>query len=679
MGNTFSHLSLRLKVLVVTIAVFVPAMLGGTAFFFYETYWLTVTTSLNGLMNFVDAKQQGVIRFIGQNEKLAGQLARLVDDAGPSIARGHFATIVATDVFKLENHPFKDEIQSGKRSIATMRVYHAIDLVKDGQIIASSDKAREGQTFDKKLNLAPGYSNVWEDGKTPVLTFGAKTGDGGQVFVHADARMLTNIVNGEIGNLEGDTGAFYLAGVGKTFDYYIVDENNRLITEARSRPGQLLKGQGSVYPWQLTQKKSDIVCSKDGTYRTNAQCTTGCQEAMGFYQGPAGKEMLGASMPFYDSGWTIVVEQESGELLGPLWGLGVTLALIGGGLMALAVVVFGILSRRLIIAPLANLTGAIQGMAGSGGDFNLTKRYHDGRGDEVGLLAKSFDGLVESLGRVVRDIRHSNANLSDNVAQLAQTSTGVADSSRQQVATVERITGAMTRVQESANEVARLSETTRDASRTDIEKAGEGENVTRDAAREIDAIVSSVASASATVAALDQRSQEIAGIVNVIREIADQTNLLALNAAIEAARAGEQGRGFAVVADEVRKLAERTSKSTADISALINATSGEVREAVSAMQATHASAQKGTDLMDRVQASFAAIAASTREMASQVGAISGAASEQRKAVADAADLLEQVSATAEANRTAMDETLGMVRALETMAHNLSASVEHFHV
>lgn len=196
--SAFSHFSLRIKVLIVTIAVFVPAMLGGTAYFFYESYWLTVTTSLNSLMNFVDGKQQGVIRFIGQNEKLAKQLAHLVDDAGPATAHNHFATIVATYVFKLEDHPFKDEIKSGKRSIATMQVYHAIDFIKDGTIQVSSNKEREGKPWSEKLNLAPGYSNVWKDGSTPVLSFAAKTKDG------------------EIGNLEGDTGAFYLAGVGKT-------------------------------------------------------------------------------------------------------------------------------------------------------------------------------------------------------------------------------------------------------------------------------------------------------------------------------------------------------------------------------------------------------------------------------------------------------------------------------
>lgn len=107
-------------------------MLGGTADFFYETCWLTITKQLGGRMNFVDAKQQGVIRFLGQNEKLAKQLATLAGNAGADIARKQFAGIVASDIFKLEDHPFKEKILSGKRSIATMKVYHAIELVRDG-------------------------------------------------------------------------------------------------------------------------------------------------------------------------------------------------------------------------------------------------------------------------------------------------------------------------------------------------------------------------------------------------------------------------------------------------------------------------------------------------------------------------------------------------------------------
>lgn len=674
----YHRLSLHAKILVIMLCVFLPATLGSMAYFFYEVYWLTVTGQLKGLMNFVDAKQQGVIRFLGQNEKLAKQLAQLVDDGGVAVARKHFATIVATDVFKLEDHPFKQEIESGKRKIPTMKVYHAIDYVRDGIIVASSDPEREGKPFTQKLNLAPGYSNVWEDGQTPVLSFGAKTKDGGEVLVHADARMLTNIVTGEIGNLEGDMGAFYLAGVGKTFDYYIVDENNRLITEPRTRPGQMLKGKGSIYPWQVTMKQTDIICSKDGTYRTNARCTTGCQETMGFYTEPTGKKMLGVSMPFYDSGWTIVVEQEADELLGPLWRSIMTITIVGIAVGVVAIAFFFVLSRRLITAPLTEFTSAIGAMAGGGGHFDLSCRYHDGRSDEVGQLAKAIDSLVASLGRVVSDIRRSSSDLVTKVRQLTDTSAAVADSSRRQVDIVGEITTAMGRVQQSADEVACLSEATRNASRDNLNKVGEGETVTRNAVQEIDAIAGSVMVASQTVAALDQRSQEISGIVKVIREIADQTNLLALNAAIEAARAGEQGRGFAVVADEVRKLAERTSKSTADISKLIDATSSEVRQAVSAMQAMHASAQKGTDLMKRVEAAFGDIAASIRKMAGQVSAISDAAEQQRLTVAEAARLLDEVASTAKANRVAMDETIGMVRSLEAMADHLAASVKHLH-
>ncbi len=681
-SSLFDHVTLRWKVLFVTIAVFVPAMVGGTGFFFYQAYWLTVTTSLNGLMNFVDAKQQGVIRFLGQNEKLSKQLAALLDEAGTDAARAYFATVAASDVFRVEDHPFKEEIQSGKRPIATLKVYHAIDFVKDGIIQASSNREREGRPWTAKIDLAPGYSNVHLDGDTPVIIFGAKTRDGGMVYVHADARMLTNIVNGEIGNLEGDMGAFYLAGVGKTFDYYIVDENNRLITESRTRPKQMLKGKGSEYPWQVTQEKAQVMCGKDGTYRTNAKCTTGCREAMGFYPGVSGKTMIGASMPFYDSGWTIVVEQEEDELLAPLWSMLFQLSAIGGLLLLAAVAVFVALSRRLITGPLLVLSQAIRGMtdiAGQGGDFDLTRRYHDGRGDEVGDLAKAFDGLVESLAQVVQDIRRNNEHLGETVSRLARTGESVTDSSRRQMDTIGRITGSMGRVQASAEEVSALSSASQEASRGDLEKAHEGEGVTREAAAEIGAIAASVETAARSVTSLEQRSQEISGIVNVIREIADQTNLLALNAAIEAARAGEQGRGFAVVADEVRKLAERTGKSTVDITALIEATGNEVRGAVTEMQTAHGRTEKGQALMRRVEAAFSDISAGTRLMAEQVGNITAAAAQQRLTVSEASALLEEVAVTAEHNRAAMEDTVSLVQALETMAKELAESVSHFRV
>lgn len=224
--------------------VFLPAMAGGTFYFYQQVYDLEVKNALGGLMNFVDAKQQGVIRFLGQNEKFARQLAVLAQNAEPDVLRNYFKTVVESDVFQPKHHPFASEIEENKRQIPTWRTYQAIDLVRNGRIVLSSDPAREGRPWQTEIDLQHGYSDVWREDNKTMLTFGAPVA-GGMLYVHADARMLTNIVNGEIGNLEGDMGAFYLAGVGKTFDYYMVNADNRMITESRTRPDAMLKLEGS--------------------------------------------------------------------------------------------------------------------------------------------------------------------------------------------------------------------------------------------------------------------------------------------------------------------------------------------------------------------------------------------------------------------------------------------------
>jgi diguanylate cyclase (GGDEF)-like protein len=315
---------------------------------------LQVQTAVGGLMNFADTKQQGVIRFLGQNEKLARQLATQVTATGPESVRPLFTSIVATDVFRAEDHPFKDEIAAGTRHIPTLRTYQAVDFVRDGVITVSSDPAREGRRWAHPVDLSTGYSDVYLVDDKPYLTFGAPARDG-MVYVHADALMLTNIVNGEIGNLEGGTGAFYLAGVGRTFDYYIVDRTNTMITESRVHPGAMLTRTGSNVPWTRTQHGGHDLSCHAGKYTPNAGVPTGCREAMGFYDSPDGQEMLGASMPFYDSGWTIVVEQESAELLAPLTVLQNRIWAILG-VIVLAIVAFAVMvARRVTVRETSSL------------------------------------------------------------------------------------------------------------------------------------------------------------------------------------------------------------------------------------------------------------------------------------------------------------------------------------
>jgi diguanylate cyclase (GGDEF)-like protein len=319
---------------------------------------LQVQSAASGLMNFAHAKQQGVIRFLGQNEKLARQLATHVQSTGPQSVRPLFTSIVATDVFSPEEHPFRLEISAGTRQIPTLRTYHAVDFVRAGTILASSDPGREGRRWDRSVDLKAGYSDVYlVDGK-PYLTFGAPA-SGGMVYVHADALMLTNIVNGEIGDLEGKAGGFDLAGVGKTFDYYLVNRDNVLITQSRVNQDALLKRTGRTSAWQRTLHGAhDPACHND-TYTPNAAVPTGCRETMGFYQSADGHTMLGVSMPFDDSGWTLVVEQHAGELLAPLTALQnriwTILALI---VLAITVLAFRV-SRRIAANDARHLRAAV--------------------------------------------------------------------------------------------------------------------------------------------------------------------------------------------------------------------------------------------------------------------------------------------------------------------------------
>ena len=135
----FANFSLKTKVIIFALVLFLPAMALGSVYFLMEVQRYAARTAADGLMNFVDAKQQGVIRFLGQNEKLAKSTFMLATTAGLDAFRTFTTSLVATDVFDVEFHPFNNEIKEGKRHIPTLQVYRSFDFVEDGRIIASSD------------------------------------------------------------------------------------------------------------------------------------------------------------------------------------------------------------------------------------------------------------------------------------------------------------------------------------------------------------------------------------------------------------------------------------------------------------------------------------------------------------------------------------------------------------
>jgi methyl-accepting chemotaxis protein len=218
-----------------------------------------------------------------------------------------------------------------------------------------------------------------------------------------------------------------------------------------------------------------------------------------------------------------------------------------------------------------------------------------------------------------------------------------------------------------------------EASNSAREHTINGRQVVQSAAQEMASIAEAISATAASVQNLGESSRGISDIVAVIREIADQTNLLALNAAIEAARAGEAGRGFAVVADEVRKLAERTSQSTQQITLMINTIQQETGAAVERIVGVNSQALEGVNLANQADQAVAAIDEQSGEVTVTIGDIATATAEQCQASADIAHHIEEISRMAEQNTGAIQQMSTAVRELEKMTEHLDQQIATFRV
>ncbi|WP_371322794.1 methyl-accepting chemotaxis protein [Dechloromonas sp. ZY10] len=364
------------------------------------------------------------------------------------------------------------------------------------------------------------------------------------------------------------------------------------------------------------------------------------QEARLFTIARQDEERLIYLSPVRNSDWVLGVSMSKKAVLAPLDQLLLTLLGVLLAVILVAALLASAVTRKML-GGLRQIRDRMQDIAKGGSD--LTVRLQISSRDEIGDTAQAFNRFLEQTGQMFAALRNEANQLADGVQRLnsaidtiAGESMHLSETAGSNAASIEEITVAVSHIADNARDVDGMMRETAALSRRSVGEVGA-------ASAEAEHSVQQVETMAQILHSLDTRSQEIQGIVDVIKGIADQTNLLALNAAIEAARAGEQGRGFAVVADEVRKLAEGTAKATVEIAGMIDAIRNETSAAGQTMEETVSSVRRGVEISRDAATRIGEIEQKINEAVSRVGDIALATDEQRDATTAMAQSTEDIN------------------------------------
>ncbi|GAA3575845.1 MULTISPECIES: methyl-accepting chemotaxis protein [Marinobacter] len=345
------------------------------------------------------------------------------------------------------------------------------------------------------------------------------------------------------------------------------------------------------------------------------------------------------------------------------------------GLIVVLLVV-GMLIGRSISGPIGNLRAMINRIAENS---DLSLRLQSVGTDEVAATSDSFNNMLDQMESLVRRLSGATAEVASAAEEMSAVSNQTQQSIDLQAEQTDQVATAMNQMSAASQDVARSASEAQAAATNADQLASEGRNKGNDNRERLQKLSTEVASISETIRGLADQSQSIGRVIQVINDIAEQTNLLALNAAIEAARAGEQGRGFAVVADEVRSLARRTQDSTEEIESLVTALQGESDRAVAAMESGQRDVEASRDQVVEVADILERISGAIEHITG-MGAQIASASEEQSVAADQVNAnLTQIVDTAEQTRTGAGHTAQGSEDLARLAAELQSLVSEFRI
>ncbi|MGL6620020.1 methyl-accepting chemotaxis protein [Aeromonas veronii] len=387
-----------------------------------------------------------------------------------------------------------------------------------------------------------------------------------------------------------------------------------------------------------------------------------------------GRDKLLWAVDIPDTDWELVLVLDKAALEAPLSSLlmtqlGMALLVLVGSILAISWLV------SMLLGPLTKVSQALARIADGNGD--LTQRIKIDANDEVGQLANSFNRFVGSQHQLIGNIRQLANELNADAERSLVTNQAAVDELQRQQQEVTMVATAVTEMASATMEIAGNAENTAAAAQQSAQSSEQGKMLVNKTRQSINGLAEEVGQATEVIGELSRHAQAITSILSTIQGIAEQTNLLALNAAIEAARAGEQGRGFAVVADEVRVLSRRTQDSTQQIQSTIETLQQTTARAVSLMQTSQGLADNSVQDADQAVRALEEITSAISLISDMAGQIATAAEEQTQVTGEITQNTTAIKDVSDEITAAAMRDLDQAYSLKGRAADLNQQVSTF--